>query len=399
MTEVRQPAPVGVLVVHGVGAQQPGEIVAKLWNGLRRVFPEIRQRSRQRARLWLLAPGSVRFLTRSNRATVMGERMSGTFDFDQFSSLAWFPLFNQIDRAYVKEPYPLWTGFRRSGCPAARRLRPPDRLLGGPSSRSIVGRGPGDAFQHPAFTKTLSSEWRWKGSARQERTAPTRPSLRARHLGSAPNSTPRKGRMSRPWWTGCSMSMRRTCSTTSIRPVTRSALNETVAEELRHVSREIIGDLINQLVRMRNDGCQSIHIVAHSLGTVVMYHALRGLGLDDATRADRPALSDAMASIEHLYTIGSPLEKIRFFWPGLRLETNLAGERPIPWDNFVSYFDPVAGMLRRFHEWGPVNNHRMLGGSFSSRSYRLRTQRRVSRTIYRGSARAGHDAAPNRRTS
>src|SRR5947207_10717005 len=119
-----------------------------------------------------------------------------------------------------------------------------------------------------------------------------------------------------------------------------------------------------QLFRMRNDGCYSIPIVARSLATVVMYHALRGLKLDEATRADRLAMSEAMASIEHLYTIGSPLEKIRFFWPGLRPEANLAGERQITWDNFVSYFDPVAGMLRRFNEWGPVYNHRLLGGSF-----------------------------------
>jgi hypothetical protein len=40
MTEVRQPVPAGVLVVHGIGAQQPGETFAKLWNGLHRVFPE-----------------------------------------------------------------------------------------------------------------------------------------------------------------------------------------------------------------------------------------------------------------------------------------------------------------------------------------------------------------------
>jgi len=139
-----------------------------------------------------------------------------------------------------------------------------------------------------------------------------------------------------------------------------------VPEELHHVYREIMGRFYDQLIRMRNDGCQSIHIVAHSLGTVVMYHALRGLKLDEATRADRLAMSEAMASIEHLYTIGSPLEKIRFFWPGLRPEANLAGERQITWDNFVSYFDPVAGMLRRFNEWGPVNNHRLLGGGFLS---------------------------------
>jgi hypothetical protein len=58
--------------------------------------------------------------------------------------------------------------------------------------------------------------------------------------------------------------------------------------------------------------------------------------------------------------------RFAFFWPALRPETNFAGERSIAWDNFVSYFDPVAGILRRFNEWGLVNNHRLLGGGFLS---------------------------------
>jgi hypothetical protein len=104
--------------------------------------------------------------------------------------------------------------------------------------------------------------------------------------------------------------------------------------------------------------------VAHSLGTVIMYHALRGLGFDSSGSADAEAVRTASAKVQHLYTIGSPLEKIRFFWPRLTTSEKLAGQRPIEWDNFVSWFDPVAGVLRRFGEWGGVRNHHLLGGGF-----------------------------------
>jgi hypothetical protein len=66
-----------------------------------------------------------------------------------------------------------------------------------------------------------------------------------------------------------------------------------VPEELHHVYREIMGRFYDQLIRMQHDGCQSIHIVAHSLGTVVMYHALRGLKLDEATGNIENAMAEA----------------------------------------------------------------------------------------------------------
>jgi len=136
--------------------------------------------------------------------------------------------------------------------------------------------------------------------------------------------------------------------------------------ELRGVYRQIVERFYERLKRARDDGCESLQVVAHSLGTVVTYHALRGLRFDVSFRADGHAVAEACTRVEHIYTIGSPLEKIRFFWPRLRPSQNLAGERPLAWDNFISYFDPVAGALRRYREWGEVRNHHLLGGGFLS---------------------------------
>lgn len=77
----------------------------------------------------------------------------------------------------------------------------------------------------------------------------------------------------------------------------------------------IVQRFYDQLVKADTDGCAAIHVVAHSLGTVVAYHALTGLRFDRAMRTDAEAIRSAMSKVRRLYTIGSPLEKIRFFWP------------------------------------------------------------------------------------
>jgi hypothetical protein len=45
--ELQQLPPVGVLVVHGIGAQTPGEALGKLWSGLHRAFPDLPEGPRQ----------------------------------------------------------------------------------------------------------------------------------------------------------------------------------------------------------------------------------------------------------------------------------------------------------------------------------------------------------------
>jgi hypothetical protein len=137
-----------------------------------------------------------------------------------------------------------------------------------------------------------------------------------------------------------------------------------VPPAVEHVYPGIVQRFYNQLVQAQADGCATIQIVAHSLGAVVTYHALSGLRFEPDHRDDAEALRAARAKVRHLYTIGNPLEKIRFFWPRLT-----SGEAPLvrthlQWDNFISWFDPLAGMLRHFGNWGTVRNHRLLGGGF-----------------------------------
>jgi hypothetical protein len=339
MTEVQQPSPIGVLVIHGIGAQQRGETLAKLWTGLRRVIPQVPEKPAEGESV-TLCHRSVRFYEVYWADLLMGELVSGTFDSDEFSSLAWFPLFNQIYRAYVREPYPLWKVFWFTIVlpPAVVALWV---VYSGASLCAQIWRGVrqrSDGSPEPPEVSGMTFIQRAKFYANKTNEPTVVDKLLDEYAADVFNYINSAG--------GNFSSKRE------------------VPDRLRHVYHHIIDRFYDQLCRAQNDGCQSVQIVAHSLGTVVMYHALRGLRQEEAARPDIEALSQAMATIEHLYTIGSPLEKIRFFWPWLRTEKNFVGARTIMWDNFVSYFDPVASILRRYREWGPVDNCRLLGGGF-----------------------------------
>ncbi len=95
----------------------------------------------------------------------------------------------------------------------------------------------------------------------------------------------------------------------------------------------------------RADGAGDIHVIAHSLGTVIAYHAL-------ARRLPPNA-------IRRLFTIGSPLEKVRFLWTRLfppRLDWSCE------WINVFTPSDPVSGKLKRFDAVSArVENRRLWG--------------------------------------
>ena len=103
-----------------------------------------------------------------------------------------------------------------------------------------------------------------------------------------------------------------------------------------------------------------IFILAHSLGTVVAYHALTGMG---QTPGDSPYAP------RRLFTIGSPLEKIRFFWPWTILGRRPSAHPEFQWTNFYHRMDTVSGALRRFTAWAPVENVRLKGGGGLLRSH------------------------------
>jgi hypothetical protein len=103
-----------------------------------------------------------------------------------------------------------------------------------------------------------------------------------------------------------------------------------------------------------------IHVLAHSLGTVVAYHALTGMGQSPGESPYGP---------RRLYTIGSPLEKIRFFWPWTIVGRRPSADSEFRWTNFYHRMDTVSGALRRFTAWAPVENIRLKGGGGLLRSH------------------------------
>ncbi len=110
-----------------------------------------------------------------------------------------------------------------------------------------------------------------------------------------------------------------------------------------------------------HDGCSEIHVLAHSLGTVIAYHALAGLRgeADDGTSAAR-------AAVTHIWTIGSPLDKVAFVWPSLANLERPAALAKARWRNYSNPLDPVSGRLDRFASWGVVNQTVWAGGLFRS---------------------------------
>lgn len=115
-----------------------------------------------------------------------------------------------------------------------------------------------------------------------------------------------------------------------------------------------------QLAYARKDGCDTIHVLAHSLGTVIAFHALSGLGQP----ADEPAPAPA-----RLFTIGSPLEKVRFFWPWTLRAGQPSANPDFQWVNFHNRADRVSGDLRRFAAFSRLRNVRLTGGGGLLRSH------------------------------
>jgi hypothetical protein len=113
-------------------------------------------------------------------------------------------------------------------------------------------------------------------------------------------------------------------------------------------------------MRAAQEQCGETHVLAHSLGTVVAYHALTGLARPDGA---------APYSLRRLYTIGSPLEKVRFFWPWTVRETSPSADPDFRWTNFYHAMDAVSGRLRRFEAWAKLDNVRLKGGGGMLRSH------------------------------
>jgi hypothetical protein len=328
--------PIALLVVHGIGAQRPGETLDKLAKGLRLVDPDVAPTTGPDGLTTTIGGQPVRLYEVYWADLLKGELTRGAFQMNELQSLSWFPWFNLRRGNYRSGTYsvvklavwcvalPVINFFVLLGYHGARffaqllagfqrERKPHAPMIGLPRIRQVAAEGRAPTGLDQMLDDYVGDILSYVNSA-----------------GGA---------------------------------FYRDTSEPRVAPEVEKVFPRILRRFYDQLVQAHADGCATIQIVAHSLGTVVTYHALSAFGVDPSP-ADAAAIQAARTKVTRVYTIGSPLEKVRFFWPRIVPAGARSSEMNLCWDNFVSFFDPVSGVLRSFDEWGTVTNHRLLGGGF-----------------------------------
>jgi hypothetical protein len=302
---------IGLLVVHGIGSQRRGETLAACARALVRAYPSARLVDRsgvfitsKQIRNWefdeavLTAPGWQVHLYEVYWASILsGPVVDASFHKFLFEETTWFPWFNQ--RCGLLPP----GGYSRPLMWANTALLWLLQFTG-----SVVLEVFPRSWHGPVLDQVAADVWNYSHSLN----------------GALPASSPILG------------------------------AGQAILDRFREAAR-----------RARHDGCTELQVVAHSLGTVIAYNAL--------TRSPSPApVADGATPITRLTTIGSPLEKFLFVWTRLLRPclacpeiqdggTAIASGPAVRWTNIYSPWDLVSGRLRRFPEWGQVENKRLWG--------------------------------------
>lgn len=348
-------SPVALLLVHGVGSQKRGETLNGLLSGLRLAFGDrlgIRRTAEDHA--VLEGVGRPVHIFEVYWADLLhGDIVKRTFDPERIMEVAWFPLLNHRSGRLTTQI-----------CPRGRVLRWTAALA--PLSFLIHA-----GFWGAKFLVSFPS-----GLLQALRESKVRPAVRAKTRGfiemyRANRDNPDVGR---------------TIIDELMDQVAGDVFNYVhgVAEafpednaqnqQLTNNVDEIHVRFLRAAERAVEQGCSEIQVLAHSLGTVVAFLAMCPQTYPSQVTRDP-------ANLTHFYTIGSPLEKIRFFWtrllehspngPVIAIHDRLVaadsahgGTSVLQWDNFFSYFDLVSGRLREFVGWPAPTNHpaRGLGG-------------------------------------
>lgn len=330
-------ADVAVLVVHGIGAQKPGETLNKLLYGLRRMHGEAIPANAEDGTVVALGGKRVRFHEVYWADLLRGDVTHGGFRIMELQSLSWFPWLNLRCGNYPPGRYSI---LKLAGWCLLLPLVNFLVLLAYYGARLVAG----------IVSTVLRTGTPPQGGSSLSRA------LRAARAGTEASA----------WldalldeYAGDVFSYVNSAG----RAFHREAGEPAVPEPVARCHAAIMLRFYDRLLEAA-DNSASIQIVAHSLGTVVSYHALTGLHFDTLGRTDEALVRLAASKVTQLHTIGSPLEKIRFFWPMLVRAEALLGADALRWDNFVSWFDPVAGRLDSFDDWAEPVNHRLLGGGF-----------------------------------
>ncbi len=347
----------GLLVLHGIGNQERGVTLRGVLDGLRYAYGD---------RLTFQRPTPDHAIIGGAARTVHvfevywadlleGPLVKNTFSVDRIFEATWLPFLNQRRGLLSRELYPRGHVLRWT-------------LVLAPLSSLLFAGFRGAHFLSPFLCQALELQ----RLRREKRRRSAEGSGSEAPVPSSPRAVVRE----------------RTCLDDLMDGVVGDVFNYVYGvvnafpgmtqpnEDLAREVNEIPTRFLTAFEAAGREGCREIQILAHSLGTVVAFRSMC---------SGSPATSSGSMWVSRFYTIGSPLEKVRFFWPwllegseggpsivsgGAIIATGHArdGDATMTWDNFFSRLDLVSGRLRPFAGWPEPTNHRSrgLGGMIRS---------------------------------
>ena len=317
---------IGVLVVHGIGEQKPGETIQKVLNGLRFAAKESGatmiegedSTDPNRVRIEIEGYGTEIRLYEVYWAKIMDKATTdGAFDARMLSAVAWYPLLN---RKYVR-------GYRDQISSKKSILWSTTAVflaalisLGYYALNYVVRFVQGMTTSGPALLPART----WLDRKLDRRAGDIFTYVQSAG-GLYPSNNPRA--------------------------FVASDIHEIFERQLHRAAQ----------------CCDEVHVLAHSLGTLIAHHALSSAApFLSRVLGDKGA--EAYARVTVLNTLGSPLEKIRLIWPLVLNDSFRGGQPPggFKWVNFHNPLDPVSEPLTSFDQWTAVKNRRVYSGGIAS---------------------------------
>jgi pimeloyl-ACP methyl ester carboxylesterase len=289
-------APIGLVVIHGVGCQRKGATRQSVLSGLRSGHPEAGLTSEGDL---VLKGRRVRVYEVLWAPILSGSAVWGTFSLRDVLELVWFPRLNHR---------------KFSGLREHREIFGRAQVLWWTWWLSVVGFAFGAAYLGvQALPRALAVITRRLGVFPALQQAPE-------HLD----------RVLSDWFGDVLNYVRSSVGAPTQVPDAADRIYDCVHDTLRRAAAE----------------CGEIQIVAHSLGSVIAYHAVTRFA-DRTSRVVALGQSgDGRPRLTRLYTIGSPLAKVLFFWPKVLPKHERRRMSPdIVWTNFRSRLDLVSGRL------------------------------------------------------
>jgi hypothetical protein len=278
---------VGVVLVHGIGRQKLGESTARFVRALSHAYrTELPNRKEGNATVVELPGRSVRFYEACWSDVLTDEAVAGSFSAGQILELSWFPWLNL--RAHLYEPPP--------------RLRVLTwTIVLAPAAIGLL------VLWLVAVLAAACLRVTGKLSAMFDQVIADV----LNYVNSAGHATDRDS-------------------------------------PLCEVATRVEQRFDQALDQAASDGCTYVHVVAHSLGTVIAARRLFGT---------QPLRTRGL--VTRLYTIGSPVRRVRFLWP--RLFENVRAAPQPEWINYWDRLDLISSRLRPEIRWCHVDDVALTG--------------------------------------